>query len=105
MLPQQIEIALRNGVRIEHAVGLIGRIGPTVAADAAIDDDVSDVNALRRKLARHALRQSAQRELAHGERRRLGITLHARRRAGQKDGATPSRQPTRLGGRRTRRRR
>ena len=45
---------------------------------AAVDDDMSDMDALRRQFARHALREAAQRELAHRERRRLGIALHAR---------------------------
>ena len=78
--------------------GLIGCIRPARAPDATVDHDVGDVNALRRKLARHALGQPAQRELAHRERRRLRITLHARRRAGEQDRAVLVRQhsPRRL---------
>src|ERR1700735_2537400 len=68
MLPQQIEIALRNGIRIEHGVRLVRRIGPARAQNAAVDDNMGDVDALRLQLPRHALRQPAQRELAHGER-------------------------------------
>ena len=45
-----------------------------------------------RELAGHALGEPAQRELAHGERRRLGIALHARRRAREQDGAAAARQ-------------
>ena len=64
----------------------------------AVDDEVGDVDALRRQLARHALRQPAQRELAHRERRRLRIALDARRGAGEQDRAVPARQhaPDRL---------
>ena len=35
--------------------------------DRAVDDDVRDVDALRPELARHALRQRAQRVLGAGE--------------------------------------
>ena len=61
-------------------------------ADAAIHDHMGDMNALRRQFAGHALRKPAQRELAHGERRRLGVTLDARRCAGEQNGACPLRQ-------------
>ena len=46
---------------------------------------------------RHALRQSPQRELAHGERRRLRIALHARRSPGEHDRAVTFRHHA-LGG-------
>jgi len=51
-----------------------------------------DVDTFRRELAGHALRQPAQRELAHGERSRLRIALHARRGAGEQDRAVRARQ-------------
>ena len=53
---------------------------------------MADVNALGRKFARHALGQTAERELTHGEGRRLRITLHACRRAGQEDRTVLARQ-------------
>jgi hypothetical protein len=46
-----------------------------------------DVNALRHQLARGALREAAQRELAHRERRGQREALHARRRACQQNRA------------------
>ena len=51
-----------------------------------------DMDALRRQFARHALRQPAQRELAHRERRRLRIALDAGGRPGEQDRAMLVRQ-------------
>jgi hypothetical protein len=65
--------------------GFSGRIGPTVAANAAVDHDMADMNTLRRQLTRHALRQSAQRKLAHRKRSRLRIALYAGGSAGEND--------------------
>src|SRR5215468_4091396 len=73
-LLQHVPVAQRDGVGIEHGVRPVGGFGPRCAADAAVDDEMRDMNALRRQLARHALRQSAERELAHRERRGLRIT-------------------------------
>src|SRR5580693_5296343 len=87
-LLQDAPIAFRDRVGIEHGVRAIGWVDAGRAADAAINDEMRDVNALRRQFARHALRQSAQRELAHRERRRLRIALHARGRAGEQDRTT-----------------
>ena len=60
---------------------------PKVRIDAAVDDDMRHVDALRLQLARHALREPAQRELAHRERRRLRIALDAGGGAGEQDRA------------------
>ena len=59
----------RNRGRIEEAVRPIRRCWPRVGLNAAIDDDVRDMNVARREFAGHALCQTAQRELAHGKRR------------------------------------
>src|SRR5690348_2059277 len=56
-LAQQMHVAFRDRVGIEQARRLVGRLGPAVGPDAAIDHHVGDVNALRRELARHALRE------------------------------------------------
>ena len=74
------------------------RAGRARVADAAVDDEVRHVDALRLQLARQRLRQAAQRELAHGERRRLRIALHAGRGAGEEDRALTPRHhaPRRL---------
>ena len=72
--------------------------GAVRTAYAAVDDEMRDVHALRRQFPRHALRQAAQRELAHREGRRVRIALHAGRRAGQQDRPRPARDhvPRRL---------
>jgi hypothetical protein len=60
MLAQHVDIGLGDCVRIEGAVRLVGRIGVSRAAHAAINNEMGDVNALGPQLARRALRQSAQ---------------------------------------------
>src|SRR5436190_2038702 len=84
VLAVDIQVRLRDRVRIEHAVRAPAR-GARIAgfADAAIDDEVRDVDVLRPELAREALRQAAQGELRHGEGRRLGVALDAGGRAGE----------------------
>src|SRR6516225_6046358 len=42
-LMDEVHVALGDGVRIERAVGSVGRVGPARAPDAAVDHDVSDV--------------------------------------------------------------
>src|ERR1700686_1686733 len=68
-LAMQREIGLGDRVGVEQSVGtaLVGaRIG--FFGDAAIDDDVADMDVLWLQLAGEALGQAAQRELAHRER-------------------------------------
>src|SRR5215831_9226252 len=60
-LMDQVHVALGDGVRVEQAVGMVCGLGAARTLDAAVDHDVSDVDALRRKLARHALGEAAQR--------------------------------------------
>src|ERR1700681_4526705 len=72
-LLQHVPVAQRNGVGIEHRIRPLGRLGARRAADAAIDHEMRDVNALRRQLARHALGQAAQCELTHREGGRLRV--------------------------------
>src|SRR4030081_1409290 len=60
-LLEQMQIAPRDGIRIECRVGLVGRLGAACRADAAVDHHVGDVDALGAELAGHALRQAAQR--------------------------------------------
>src|SRR6202011_5536255 len=66
-LSQDVQIGLRNGIGVEHRVGLVRSLGSARIADPAVDHEMRDVNALRREFARHALRQSTKRELAHRE--------------------------------------
>src|SRR5207249_2464775 len=61
-------------------------------ADPAVDDEMRDVDAFRRQLARHALRKAAQRKLAHREGRGVRVPLHARRGAGEENRARAARQ-------------
>src|SRR5262252_6913929 len=70
-----------NAAAFEHAVDAVTEAAHELLA--ALDDEVRHVNALGPQLAGDGLRQSAQRELAEGERRRLRIALHAGRRAGE----------------------
>src|SRR5262249_7457832 len=55
----------------------------------AIDDEMRDVDAFRRELARHALREATQGELSHRERRRLRISLDAGGRTREENRAGP----------------
>src|SRR5207248_3895571 len=64
-LAQGLEIGLGDPVGIERAVRPVVRIGPPRAAHPAIDDEMGDMDALWPKLPRGALRQTAQRKLAH----------------------------------------
>src|SRR5438445_9638333 len=80
VLSVYVQVVLRDLVGVEHPVRAAfarSRIacGPR---DPAVDDEVRDVDALWRELARHALCEAAQRELPHRERRRFGVALHAR---------------------------
>src|SRR6476619_7269774 len=68
-LLQHVPVAQRNGIGIEHRIRSVGGLGARGAANAAVDDEMRDVIALRRQFARHALGEAAQRELAHCERR------------------------------------
>src|SRR5580704_11322412 len=91
-LLQHVPVALRDGVGIEHGSGPVGGLDTRGAADAAVDHEMRDMDALRRQFARHALRQAAQRELAHRKRRRLRIALDAGGGAGEQDRAVFRRQ-------------
>ena len=89
-----MQVGLGDGLGPEHVV-LAGRSGTRVAArrqDAAVDDEMGDVDVLRRQLPRHALRQPAQAELAHGEGGGVGVALDAGRGAGELDRAAAARQ-------------
>src|SRR5258708_3681797 len=48
-LAQHMKIGLGDGVGVEHRVGLVGGLGAPRAADAAVDDEMRDVNALGRE--------------------------------------------------------
>src|SRR4051812_28761041 len=91
-LLQHAPIAGGDGVGVEHRIRSVRRVLTGGAPDATIDHEMRDVNALRRQLARHALRKAAQRELAHRERRRLRVALDAGRGAGEQDRAMLVRQ-------------
>src|SRR5664279_2705205 len=84
-LAQNAQVAERNGVRIEQRVGLVRIVGSSGAANRAVDDEVRNMDSLRRQFAGETLGESAQCELAHRERRRLRVSLHARRSAGEQD--------------------
>src|SRR5947208_9655850 len=75
-LMDEVDVRVGDRIGIERAVRTLGRIRPARASDTTVDHDVRDMDPLWRKLARHALGKSAERELAHREGRRLGIALH-----------------------------
>ena len=52
MLIEELHIGLRHGIRIEHGIRPVGRLGAPGIADAAVDDDVADMDALGMQLAR-----------------------------------------------------
>ena len=81
---------MASGSSIESR--LVGRLGAPRIADRAVDHEMRHVDALRLQLARHRLREPAQRELAHREGRGLRIALHARRGAGEEDRAEALRE-------------
>ena len=91
-LPKDMQIVQRDRVGIEHRLRLVGRFRAPRIADRTVDDEVGDMDALGGELTRHALRQPAQRKLAHRERRRLWIAFYARRGAGEQHRAMPARQ-------------
>src|SRR5260221_4885002 len=90
VLTVDVQIGLRDRRRLEHPVGT-ARVAAQ-ALYAAVDDAMGDMDVLRRKLARHALRQAAQPELAHREGGGIDIALDARRGAGEEDGAAAAAQ-------------
>src|SRR5262249_60564659 len=67
-LAQHVPIVGGDRIRSEHGVWFVWRLGPPCAANAAVDHEMRDVDALRRQFAGHALCKTAQRELAHRKR-------------------------------------
>src|SRR5229473_3062959 len=80
VLAVEVEILLGDGVGVEQAVRA-APAGTRIArlADTAVDDEMTDMDVLRRQFAGKALRQPAETELAHGEGDRARIALDARR--------------------------
>src|SRR5258708_35071150 len=94
MLAMDSEVVLRDRLGLQHSVPA-ACAGALVAArrlDAAVDDEMRDMDVLRCKLAGHALHQAAQAELAHREGCGVDIALHARRSTREEDRATPLRK-------------
>src|SRR4029079_425092 len=88
-LAQHVPVIGGDRIRVEHGVRFVFWLGPRCAANAAVDHEMRDVDAVRRQFAGHALRKAAQCELAHRKGGRVRIALHARRCAGKKNGAMP----------------
>src|SRR5262245_16273450 len=63
-------VGVQDAVLIPQLVSLGEHLADELGVDGAVDDDVRDVDALGPELARHTLRQGAQRMLAAGERRK-----------------------------------
>ena len=68
-LRKQVYIGGSNGVGVEERVLAVVRRAD--GTDCAVDDDMSDMDALWRQLLRPALREATQRKLAQRERGRL----------------------------------
>src|SRR6266852_3657490 len=76
-LAQGFEIGLGDPVGVERAVRPLVRVRAPCAAHPAIDHEMGDVDAFGAELARRALRETPQRELAHREGRRERVALDA----------------------------
>src|SRR5215813_5477980 len=67
-LAQHVPIVGGDRIRSEHRVWFVCRLGPPCAANAAVDHEMRDVDALRRQFAGQALCKAAQCKLAHRKR-------------------------------------
>src|SRR5580704_5919997 len=85
-LTDEVKIALRDRIRIEHGATPL-RIGPARGTNAAVDDHVPDMHAVRMQLARHGLCETSKSEFPHGEGCGARIALDAGGRAGEQDRA------------------
>ena len=85
MLPMKLEICLRYRVGVEAAIGTArcGALRSSRIAYAAIDHHLSDMDILWLQLARHALNESGQTQLAHGKGRGVCISFDARGSSGE----------------------
>src|SRR5262249_56077425 len=90
-LAQDLDIGLGDRVGIERAVRAVRRIGMSRTAHAAVDDEMGDMDTFRSQFARGALRQAAQRELAHRKPAELRMSLDAGTGARQYDRAAAMR--------------
>src|SRR6266849_8912959 len=84
-LLQHVPVTEGNGVGVEHRIRPVLRFGARGASKAAVDDEMRDVNSLRRQFARHALGEPAQREFSHREGCGSRIALDAGGSAGEQD--------------------
>src|SRR3546814_3430855 len=66
MLARHLVVGFGDGVGVEQRIATIVR--PRGGTNAAVDHEVGDMQALRLKFAGQRLGQTAQAELAHGER-------------------------------------
>src|SRR5882724_12514460 len=98
MLPMKLPVGLGNRIDVQQSVGAAfdselrrGRV-EFLAIDAAVDDDMGDVNSERTEFARHRLRQRTKRSLAGCERREGRLPSQARGSAGKDDGTVARRR-------------
>src|SRR5690348_15659113 len=93
MLAMDVEVGFRDRIGLQHAVGAALRASRiALLPDPAVDYEMRDMDVLGLQLARHALREAAQAELAHCEGRRLRIALDARRGTREQDRAVAALQ-------------
>src|SRR5882762_10920841 len=75
VLPQDIDVGLRDSVWIKHAVGLVAVLRALCRSYTAVDDEMGNVNAFGSQFPRSALCESAEGEFTHRKRRRICETL------------------------------
>src|SRR6266702_1552784 len=98
VLMVQHPIGIGDGGDVEEAVRAtrILQFRPqaeqAIALDAAVDDDVPDMDSLRPEFARHALGERTQRRLGRGKRRKIGLAAQRCACAGENQRAAAARQ-------------
>src|SRR5258708_30516391 len=95
VLPMNLPVRLGDRLDVQHAVlaavpgGVWPRAAQLLAVDAAVDDDMRNMEPLRPVLARHALRDHAQAGFRRGELRKARFAAQASRGAGEEHRAAP----------------
>src|ERR1051326_615801 len=93
VLSMDVEVGPGDRIGLQEAVSAtLTRAWIALLLDAAVYDEMRDVDVLGLQLTRHALSETAQAEFPHGERRRLGVALDAGGGAREQDRAVAALQ-------------